>query len=225
MVSDPPGLRSVIGGKDGVAAGLTADTTLIEMSTVGPDTIGWLKASLPEGATLLDAPVLGSISEAESGSLVIFVGGPDPIVERWKSLFRVLGSPTHVGPVGAGAAAKLVANLTLLGSLGLLGEALLLARSLELPQETAFEVLSTTPLAAQADRRRPSIEGGDYPARFSLALAHKDAGLMMQAAASAGGDLPIATGMQRWFERADAAGLGEQDYSAVLAHILGDPRP
>jgi 3-hydroxyisobutyrate dehydrogenase len=220
MISDPVALRAVTEGPDGVAAGAGSSLTVIEMSTVGPAAVVRLASVLPEGTGLLDAPVLGSLAEAESGGLKIFVGGPEPLVERWKPLLATLGAPMHVGPLGAGAAAKLVANLTLLGILSLLGEALALAEGLGLSRETTFSVLSVTPLAAQAERRRPAIEADDYPTRFALSLAGKDADLISEAAKVGGVDLRLVEAARNWLAEAEAAGLGDQDYSAVLAWIL-----
>jgi 3-hydroxyisobutyrate dehydrogenase-like beta-hydroxyacid dehydrogenase len=220
MVSDPLALRAVTEGPAGVAAGVGGSATVIEMSTVGPEAVSRLASVLPAGTGLLDAPVLGSISEAESGSLRIFVGGPASLVERWTPLLSALGSPIHVGPVGAGAAAKLAANVTLLGVLGVLGEALALAQGLGLSRDAAFEVLASTPLAAQAERRRPAIETGEYPARFRLSLARKDADLIADAARASGIDLLLGEAVEKWFAGADDAGWGNQDYSAVLAWIL-----
>jgi 3-hydroxyisobutyrate dehydrogenase/2-hydroxy-3-oxopropionate reductase len=174
---------------------------------------------------LLDAPVLGSLAEAESGSLRIFVGGPAPLVDQWTPLLSTLGTPLSVGPLGAGAAAKLVANLTLLGALGLLGEALALAQGLGLSRDTAFEVLAATPLAAQAERRRPAIETGEYPARFPLSLALKDAGLIADAAAGVGVDLRLSRSARDWLGDAESGGWGDRDYAAVLAWILGNRDP
>lgn len=220
MVSDPLALRAVTEGPAGVAAGVGGSATVIEMSTVGPEAVSRLASVLPAGTGLLDAPVLGSISEAESGSLRIFVGGPASLVERWTPLLSALGSPIHVGPVGAGAAAKLAANVTLLGVLGVLGEALALAQGLGLSRDAAFEVLASTPLAAQAERRRPAIETGEYPARFRLSLARKDADLIADAARASGIDLLLGEAVEKWFAGADDAGWGNQDYSTVLAWIL-----
>ncbi len=221
MVSDPEALRAVTEGPDGIVAGAGSSVTAIEMSTVGPAAVSRLASVLPAGTGLLDAPVLGSLAEAESGSLKIFVGGPLPLVDQWTPLLSALGTPMSVGPLGSGAAAKLVANLTLLGVLGLLGEALALARGLGLSSETAFDVLTTTPLAAQAERRRPAIESGDYPARFSLTLAHKDANLIADAATAAGIDLRVSKAARDWFTDAKEGGWGDRDYAAVLAWILG----
>lgn len=225
MVSDPAALRGVTEGPDGIAAGAGSSVTVIEMSTVGPDAIVRLASVIPEGTGLLDAPVLGSLAEVESGSLTIFVGGPASLAEQWTPLLTVLGSPIRVGPLGSGAAAKLVANLSLLGVLGVLGEGLALAQGLGLSRETAFAVLAATPLAAQAERRRPAIETGRYPPRFTMSLARKDADLIADAAAAAGVDLRLSRAAREWFAGAEGAGWGDRDYVAVLAWILGEPRP
>ena len=221
MVADPAALREVTEGEAGVAAGAGRGTTVIEMSTVGPDAIRRLASVLGDEVGLLDAPVLGSRAEAESGSLTLFVGGPEELVERWTPLLSLLGSPLHVGPVGSGAAAKLVANTTLVGTIGLLGEALALAEGLGLSRAKAFEVLAATPLAAQAERRRESVESGEYPARFALYLARKDAELVVAAAREAGVDLRLTEAARTWLAESEDAGWGDRDYSAVLARILG----
>jgi 3-hydroxyisobutyrate dehydrogenase-like beta-hydroxyacid dehydrogenase len=220
MVSDPPALRAVTEGPTGVATGIGGSGTVIEMSTVGPAAVSRLASALPAGTGLLDAPVLGSVSEAESGSLSIFAGGSASLLERWRPLLSTLGSPIYVGPLGTGAASKLVANVTLFGGLGVLGEALALAEGLGLSRDAAFRVLAATPLAAQAERRRGAIESGEYPARFRLSLARKDANLIAEAAAASGVDLRLGAAAQAWLADADDGGWGDHDYSAVLAWIL-----
>jgi 3-hydroxyisobutyrate dehydrogenase/2-hydroxy-3-oxopropionate reductase len=220
MVADPAALRAVTQGPDGIAAAAADGHTLIEMSTVGPAAVHELAGRLPAGVGLLDAPVLGSLSEVESGTLSIFAGGDRELFERRRGLLELLGSLQYVGPTGSGAAAKLVANSTLFGVLGALGEALALADRLGLAREAAFSVLAATPLAAQAERRRPAVESGDYPPRFALSLAHKDAGLVVEAAREAGLEPAIAEAMRRALAAADDAGWGERDYSSLLAWML-----
>ena len=209
MVADPEALRAVTEGPDGVAAG-AGGTTVIEMSTVGPAAIERLASQVYE---LLDAPVLGSLSEAESGTLSIFVGGKAALFERRRDLLSVLGTPLHVGPTGSGAAAKLVANSTLFNVIGAVGEALALAEALGLSRDAAFDVLDRTPLAEQAERRRPALESGEFPPRFPLRLARKDADLV----AEQGLDLRLTMAARSWLAE---AGDGDRDYSAVLERIL-----
>jgi 3-hydroxyisobutyrate dehydrogenase-like beta-hydroxyacid dehydrogenase len=211
MVADPPALAAVAEGPEGVAAGADDGSTVIEMSTVGPAAIERLRSVLR--ADLLDAPVLGSLSEAGSGTLSIFVGGDEAVFERRRELLEVLGKPIYIGPSGSGAAAKLVANSTLITVIGALGEALALADALRLSREKAFEVLGTTALAAQAERRRPALESGEFPPRFPLRLARKDADLI----AELGLDLRLTEAGRSWLAE---AGDGDQDYAAVLLRIL-----
>jgi 3-hydroxyisobutyrate dehydrogenase/2-hydroxy-3-oxopropionate reductase len=218
MVADPQALQGVTEGPDGVAAGASEATTVIQMSTVSPAATARLASLLePTGAGLLDSPVLGSLTEVESGTLKVFAGGPDELVERWTPLLSVLGSVIPVGPIGAGTAAKLVANSTLLGALGVLGEALAVGQKLGLPREVTFEVLAATPIAAQAERRRPAIESGEFPQRFALRLALKDANLILEAS---GTELRVIEAVREWLAEANEASWGDKDYSALLAWML-----
>ena len=218
MVTDPVALQEVIEGPDGVAAGASEATTVIQMSTVSPAATSRLQTVLePTGAGLLDSPVLGSLTEVASGTLKVFAGGPDELVERWLPLVSVLGSVIRVGPIGAGTAAKLVANSTLLGILGVLGEALAVAQQLGLPREVTFEVLAATPIAAQAERRRPAFESGEFPPRYALHLALKDANLILEAS---GTELRVIEAVREWLAEANEASWGDKDYSALLAWML-----
>jgi 3-hydroxyisobutyrate dehydrogenase/2-hydroxy-3-oxopropionate reductase len=225
MLADPDALAAVTEGTDGVLAGVAAGTTVVEMSTVGPKAIERLATALPQGVPLVDAPVLGSLGEVEAGSLRVFAGGADEDVARVLPVLRVFGEPLHVGPSGAGAAAKLVANSTLFGTLAVFGEALILARALGLSSDAMFEVLAATPVAGQAERRRAAIESGEFPVRFPLRLALKDAELVGEAARDAGVELPLARGERERLEAALRAGLGDRDYSEILAWMLECAKP
>jgi len=208
MLADPSALEAVTGD---LAAGGGAETTLIEMSTVGPAAIDRLRDAFQ--GPLLDAPVLGSLSEVESGTLSIFVGGERDLYERWQGLLSDLGKPLYAGPSGSGAAAKLVANTILVDLIATLGEAVALGEGLGLERGAVFEVLGRTPLADQAERRRPALESGEFPPRFPLRLARKDADLI----AEQGLDLRLTEAARSWLHDARA---DDEDYSAVLLTIL-----
>jgi 3-hydroxyisobutyrate dehydrogenase len=216
MLADPDALAAI--SAEFVAA-LREGTTVVDMSTVGPEAVQRLLATLPQSVELVDAPVLGSRGEAESGTLEVFVGGTDEAFARVLPVLEVLGTVHHVGPLGSGAAAKLVANSTLFGVIAVLGEAIALADALGLDREATWEVLATTAIGPQAERRRASVESGDYPPRFPLRLALKDAELVAAAAERSGIDLRVARAARDWLAEAAAADP-EADYSAVLARIV-----
>jgi 3-hydroxyisobutyrate dehydrogenase-like beta-hydroxyacid dehydrogenase len=220
MVVDPAALRAVSAGRDGIAAGAHVRLTVIEMSTVGPPAVADLRQTLPPEAALLDAPVLGSVAEVEAGTLTIFAGGPESALGRARPLLEQLGSVVHVGDLGTGAAAKLVANAALFSSVALLGETIALGRDLGLADDVLYQVLAATPLADQARRRRPAIAAGDYRLRFGLSLAVKDAELIRAAARAEGRDVRLMEATRSWLADAAAVGLGGRDYTAVLASII-----
>jgi len=222
MLADPAALAAVAMGTSGFASAMRRGQTVVEMSTVGPAAIESLRRALPDGIALVDAPVLGSLEAAACGTLVIFVGGAPSDVDRVRPLLTELGTPIHVGGPGAGAAAKLVANSTLLGAIAVLGEAVALADALGLERETAFKVLEHTPVGEQVERRRDAISERSYPTRFALSLARKDADLITAAAAYAGLALPVAAAVRLWLTAAERAGAGASDYTAVLDTIVHD---
>src|ERR1051326_4393491 len=155
MVADSLAVRAVTEGERGIAAATMPGTVVVQMSTVSPSSVARLAAALPLGTGLLDAPVLGSVAEASSGTLRILAGGPRPLAERCAALLGNLGEMLYLGELGAGTAAKLIANNALFGVLGVLGESLALGEALGLSQSALYRALSVTPLAEQASRRRP----------------------------------------------------------------------
>jgi 3-hydroxyisobutyrate dehydrogenase/2-hydroxy-3-oxopropionate reductase len=214
MVSDPAALAAV---SEGIVAGAQAGSTIVQMSTVGVAAVQRLESTLPDGVQLLDAPVTGSLAEVEEGRLFIFAGGSDEVVARLSPILSTLGTVVPVGGIGAGSAAKLVANFSLISVLAALGEAFALGRHVGLTDQALFDVLAATPLAAQAERRREAIESDAYPPRFALALADKDAQLILDAAGDL--DLRVAHAVRSWYTDAMREGRGEQDNSALLATI------
>jgi 3-hydroxyisobutyrate dehydrogenase-like beta-hydroxyacid dehydrogenase len=220
MLSAPEAVRHVVLGPDGIASGL-ASGTLCEMSTIGPRAVRDLAAALPEAIEVLDAPVLGSVPQADDGSLKIFVGGAQTAFERHRALLETMGTPSYLGRLGSGAAMKLVVNSALLALMTSLAETLALADGLGLEEHRVLEVLSESPLGATVSRKRELIASGRFPPNFKLALAAKDARLVAEAARGAGVGLRLAPAARTWIEDALAAGLDDLDYSAVTAFARG----
>jgi 3-hydroxyisobutyrate dehydrogenase-like beta-hydroxyacid dehydrogenase len=214
-------------GRAGLAEGLGPGTLLIDMSTTGPGPARKVAGALAEReAGFVDAPVAGSVGPAADGTLAIMVGGSDEAVARARPLLEILGDPErtwHVGPVGAGQAAKLMVNLVLGGVTAAVAEGFILGRLLGLSPDDALEVLEGASVAAQTVRSKgDKLRSGDYgDPGFRLALMHKDLRLAVDAARAARASLPATERVAELYAGAKGRGLADQDYSAVAAYLAG----
>ncbi|MEV7419492.1 NAD(P)-dependent oxidoreductase [Streptomyces sp. NPDC089919] len=176
MLADPAAALAVA---DALVPALRPGVHWIDTSTVGPDTVRELAGRLPEGVTLTDAPVMGSVDRAATGDLWVLAGGPRP--EPVATVLARLGQVTDCGPdTGAGAALKLVLINAVIGGVALTVEALRLGRALGLPEDLVRTELGKGPLAGAL--ARTFAEGAHFP----VELAAKDVSL-----ATATAPLPI----------------------------------
>ena len=227
MLTDGGALEEVVLGRAGLAEGLGPGTLLIDMSTTGPGPARKVAGVLEQReAGFVDAPVAGSVGPAADGSLAIMVGGSDEAVARARPLLEILGDPErtwHVGPVGAGQAAKLMVNLVLGGVTAAVAEGFILGRLLGLSPDAALDVLEGASVATQTVRsKRDKLRSGDYgDPGFRLALMHKDLRLAVDAARAARASLPATERVAELYAGAKGRGLADQDYSAVAAYLAG----
>ncbi len=223
MLATPEALEQVLFGTAGLASGLSSGQVLIDMSTVGPDAIRSAAARLPKGVSLVDAPVRGSVPQAMSGGLDIFVGATDEDLERVRPILLDLGTVRHVGGPGSGASMKLVANLVLGAAIVAFGEALSLGDALDLRRGIVLDVLASSPIGPIVQGKRANVESGDFAPRFKLRHAAKDLRLVMDAADARGRDLRQARADRAWLDEAAEHGAADLDFSAVVAAIAGRP--
>jgi 3-hydroxyisobutyrate dehydrogenase-like beta-hydroxyacid dehydrogenase len=221
MLATPDALEQVLFGTGELAHALSRGQVLIDMSTVGPDEVRSVAARLPKGASLVDAPVRGSVPQAESGRLEVFVGATDEDYERVQPILESLGSVRHTGGPGSGAAIKLVANLALGAAIVTLGEALSLGESLELKRDVLLDALADSPIGPIVKAKRANVESGQFAPSFKLRHAAKDLRLVMEAAAARGRDLKQAQANRAWMDEAAERGAADLDFSAVVATIGG----
>jgi 3-hydroxyisobutyrate dehydrogenase len=150
-----------------------------------------------------------------------------------RPLLEALGSHVvHVGGHGAGQAAKLCNNLIVGVTMTAIAEACAIAEREGLEPATLYEVLSSStgdsrvlrtrfPLPG-VDERHPASKG--YEPMFMVDLIAKDLALALELAGAQGIDAPTARTALVAYERAQAAGLGGLDYSAVFLAVRPDAR-
>jgi 3-hydroxyisobutyrate dehydrogenase len=216
----PAAVREAYLGRDGVLAGARAGTTLVDLSTVDPDT--WkdvARAAEAQRLECLDAPVSGGPVEAGSGKLVLLVGGEARVLERCRPIFATLGSEIHhVGPLGAAQIVKIVNNVMSMGNVAVAAEAMVLGVKAGMDPQRLFDILSTSGGRSHHFLKRfPNVLAGDFAPRFSIALSRKDLGLAARLAESLGVPLLTTAIVRQVYEAAAAAGLDGQDMAAVTA--------
>jgi 3-hydroxyisobutyrate dehydrogenase len=219
MLATPEALEQVLFGSEGLATALSPGQVLIDMSTVGPDEVHSAAARLPEGTALVDAPVRGSVPQATSGRLEVFVGATDQDYERVRPILELLGAVRHTGGPGSGAAMKLVANLVLGAAIVTLGEALALGDALDLKSNLVLDALADSPIGPMVKAKRANVESEDFTPSFKLRHAAKDLRLVTEAAAARRRELRQAKANRAWLDDSAGRGAADLDFSAVVQTI------
>lgn len=220
MMTDGDAVDAVADRPEGLFGGAARGTLWLQMSTIALDDTERLSArAAKDGLDFVDAPVLGTRKPAEEGQLVVLAGGPPERLDRAAPVFDAVGKKTIRLPrVGDGTRLKLVANTWVTGLTGVLAESLALAGRLDLDPGLFFEAIGGGPLdAPYVGVKGKMMLDGDFPPSFPLKHAAKDVRLVLDAARAAGLDLSVVPGLRQAFERAEAAGHGEEDMAALFA--------
>jgi 3-hydroxyisobutyrate dehydrogenase-like beta-hydroxyacid dehydrogenase len=208
--------------------GFHAGQVVLEMSTIAPETVRKVARSVQgRGATMLDAPVSGSVPVVERGELLIMVGGDPDALERARPVLEALSSTIiHVGELGTGATMKLAVNALVHGLAVALSESLVLAERAGVERTTAYDVFASGAAAAPfVLYKRAAFERPDEtPVAFSLELVAKDLDLILALAQRVGAPMPQAETNRDEVRSALAAGMGKRDMSALAGYLRGIER-
>src|SRR6478672_3777830 len=150
MVTDDAAVRAITSGPDGILAGLAPGKVYVDMSTISPQASREVADQVRSvGAQMLDAPVSGSIPQAETGTLAIMVGGEETAFRVAQPLLATLGQTvTHVGTNGQGLLLKLAINISLAVQTLAFSEGLVLAERGGIDPRLAAEVMSTSSIGS-----------------------------------------------------------------------------
>ena len=207
---------------EGWLGGAPVDAILVDLSTNAPATVRAVGARLAAaGRHLLEAPLTGGAPGAQARMLVFMVGGDAAIYARCRPLLDRLGRASfHLGPLGLGNVAKLVNSLMAFGATWISLEGLAVAAKAGIDLRTMVTVVRTGGAGNFfIDRMVEGINERGRPTQFSLALAAKDAGLLLEVARTAAVPVPAAAEVAQVFVAAVAAGLGDRDFTDLVELI------
>lgn len=204
------------------APALRPGTVWAQSTTAGIEAVETLAAFAGEhGLVFYDAPVLGTRQPAEAGKLTVLAAGPAEGRAKVNPVFDAVGARTvwagEDGAEGGATRLKLVANSWVLAVTAAAGEALALAKALDVDPAGFLDLLAGGPLDMGYLRAKSDLVLGGRltPPQFAVTTAAKDARLIVEAGAAGGVRLDVAEAAAARMERAAAQGHGDEDMAAA----------
>jgi 4-hydroxybutyrate dehydrogenase / sulfolactaldehyde 3-reductase len=213
-------VRAAVLGPSGAAAAMRSGTLFIDMSTgSASESLALAKDLEARGIRMLDAPVGRTPADAERGTLMVIVGGPEEDLATARPLFEAMADTIHyMGPIGTGIRTKLVNNYMSMVGMLLVAEALTLAAKCGLDRNRVVQVLSGTAAGrGQLNVNYPKkVLAGDITPDFPLRMGLKDISLALELGAETGAPLSLGSTAREYFALARAWGRENQDCTAML---------
>ena len=202
---------------------------IVDCSTIDIETTNYTH-ELAKSFNLLslDAPVSGGVNGAKAGSLTFMVGGNETTYNLILPIFDLMGSKSiYCGKEGSGQAVKICNNLILGITMIGVGEAINLAKELNLDLKKLYEVPSTSSASCWAINNYFPVSGigpvapadNDFAAGFSSNLMKKDLSLAINATKSNENNLYFGKEALKKYSQMSDKGLGLKDFSAVVKEL------
>ncbi|MGO2202860.1 2-hydroxy-3-oxopropionate reductase [Pseudomonas helleri] len=219
MVPDTPQVDEVLFSENGIAAGLSPNKVVIDMSSISPTaTKAFAEKINAKGAQYLDAPVSGGEVGAKAGTLSIMVGGDEKTFVRALPLLQSMGKNiTLVGGNGDGQTAKVANQIIVALNIQAVAEALVFAAKNGADPAKVREAL----MGGFASSKILEVHGermikGTFDPGFRISLHQKDLNLALAGARELVINLPNTASAQQVFSTCAALGGGNWDHSALI---------
>jgi 3-hydroxyisobutyrate dehydrogenase-like beta-hydroxyacid dehydrogenase len=196
--------------------------TLVDLSTTPFQLTKKLAQRLRVSCAIgwVDAPVSGGPTKASQGNLALMAGGCGLDLKKVMPLLKYITKhPVHMGPTGAGQAAKMVNQLLALSNYCLLAEAIELARSADVN-------LSLIPQALKGGHADsvllqdvfPGMASHHYGMASRIGQMADDLRTLINYAHELGIALPVATRVHQLYEQAVEEGYEDLAGPALAAY-------
>ena len=224
MLTNANAIRSLLLSED-VKQHL-AGKTVIQMSTIAPkESIAISQEIIEAGGDYLEAPVLGSIPEAESGKLIVMVGSTEAQFERWQPLLKNFGSEILlIGEVGSASAIKLALNQLIASLSTAFALSLGFVERQGASVDIFMQILRQSALYAPTfDKKLQRMRDRNYAdPNFPTKHLLKDTELFINQAQGEGMNVSSIEGVKKILEIAITSGFADADYSSLFNAISGE---
>lgn len=219
MVRDDPASEQVwFDPENGAAASMHAHAIAVDCTTLSPAWVQQLASRLHEkGILFVDAPVAGSLPQAEAGKLIFLAGGEEAALERINPVLLHMGALVHhTGDNGTGATLKLAVNAMLGIQIAAFAEILGMLRAAKIDLNQALEIMGSTPVISPAAKNYATMMVNENaPLLFSVALAEKDMRYVNNTAGSLEQAVPVSAAVHAVMENAVTQQLGGTNVSEL----------
>jgi len=203
-----------------IGAHLEPGTVVIETSTVNPDDVRASQALLtPYHVRLIDASILAGVSQMQAGSATLLLGGdPAAIAAAQDVLDAIAPKQIHFGPLGAGAAAKVINNAVAHAVMVVVAEAGAMAKAAGVSTDKLIGLLADPQMGLHrplTHRYAERIAQNHYSGGMPLDAARKDSMLALELAQTLGVPLFAIQSAHTVYDIAAAVGYGRDDYAAI----------
>jgi len=215
-----PRAEIVVSVMEGLIPHLQAGTIILDTSTSEPQTTKDLAAAAT-GYTFLDGPVSGGPGGARAGTMTMVLGGPADAIEELRPILNDLTAKTvHIGPAGAGHAAKIANNLLCAANLVLVSEMARLADSNGISLDSLLQgVNAGSGRSGVSEVNFPKwVLSGAYDSGFTMGLMRKDVGLATKLASAADLDLPATRAIAAIWEQSRDTLADSADFNEIYKH-------
>jgi 3-hydroxyisobutyrate dehydrogenase len=197
--------------------------TVIQMGTITPTESQEIRdAVVAAGGEYLEAPVLGSVPEAQTGNLIVMVGAQEEQFQRHFRLLRHFApEPRLIGPVGTAAALKLALNQLIASLTTSFALSLAFVQRQGIDPEIFMQILRESALYAPTFDKKLSrmLDGNFANPNFPTKHLLKDTDLFLNEAKSVELDVSSLKGVRQILQAAMKMAFANDDYSSVFYAI------
>ena len=220
-LSSVKAIESALFGNDGLEAGLASGTVVLEVGTFGIELKERVREQLEKrGAIVIDAPVSGTGSQAQTKDLVFFASGDRNAFERARPVLEALARDVrYVGAFGNGSKLKYIANLLVTIHNLSTAEALVLAERSGIDPATVLDALGDSAATSRMMQvRGPMMVAHHYePPTMRIEVYQKDIEIIDAFAKALQCPTPLFSASIPYYTRALAEGRGKQDTAAIVS--------
>lgn len=222
-VGNDDDVRSVVYGENGVLAGMSPGSVLIDHTTTSAVLAREIAEKCAEKrVSFVDAPVTGGESGAQQGTLSVLCGGEDLTVSLIRPIVSAYASAiTRIGPVGHGQLAKMVNQICIAGCVQGLAEALVFGQRSGINMEKVLAAIGSGAASSwQMNNRGMTMLEGKFDFGFAVDWMRKDLGIVLDEANRNGAELPVTKTVDGFYKEVQEMGGGRLDTSSLILRLL-----